>query len=65
MGFTDGSVVKESACQCRDAGLIPGWKRSPGGGNGNPLQHSHLGNPMDRAVTQATVHRATKSQTTT
>ena len=31
-----------------DVGLIPRWGRSPGGGNGNPLQHSYLGNPMDR-----------------
>ena len=39
---------------------IPGG-RSPGGGNGNPLQHSCLGNPMDRGVRQATVHGVTRS----
>ena len=40
-----------------DAGLIPGSGRSPGEGNGNPLQYSCLGNPMDRGAWQATVHR--------
>ena len=61
---------KESACQeiARDGGLIPGSGRSPGGGNGNPLQYSCLGNPMDRGAGacgawRATVHRVTKSQT--
>ena len=37
-----------NARDIRDASLIPGWRRSPGGGNGNPLQFSCLGNPMDR-----------------
>ena len=37
-----------------DVGSIPGWRRSPGGGNGNPLQNSCLGNPMDRAALWAT-----------
>ena len=46
-----------------DAGLIPGLKRSPEKGNGNPLQCSFLGNPMDRGAWQATVHEAAKSQT--
>ena len=40
----------------RDMGSIPGSRRSPGGGHGNPLQHSCLENPMDRAAWQATVH---------
>ena len=44
-----------------DMGLIPGLERSPGGGNGNPLQHSCLGNPMDRGAWQATVSGITKS----
>ena len=44
-------------------GSIPGLGRSPGGGNGNPLQHSCLENPTDRAAWQATVHGVTKSQT--
>ena len=47
----------------RDAGLIPGWGRRPGGGNGNPLQYSCLENPVDRGAWWATVHRVTKSQT--
>ena len=46
-----------------DTGLIPGLGRSPGGGNGNPLQYSCLGNPMDREAWWATVHGAAKSQT--
>ena len=49
--FHYGSVGKESACSAgdlRDAGSIPGSGRSPGGGHGNPLQYSHLENPMDR-----------------
>ena len=46
-----------------DLGLIPGLGRSPGGGSGNPLQHSCLGYPMDRGPWWATVHRAGQSQT--
>ena len=51
---------KESACNSGDAGLIPGSGRSAGEGNGNPLQYSCLGNPMDRGAWQATVHGITK-----
>jgi len=51
---------KESACNTRDVGLIPGSGRSSGEGNGNPFQYSCLENPMDRGVWQATVHRAAK-----
>ena len=47
MGFPGGSDGKESTCNARDLGLIPGSERSPGEGNGNPLQYSFLGNPMD------------------
>ena len=47
----------------RDAGLIPGSGRSPGGGNGNPLQHSCLENSMDRGTWWTTVHGVAKSQT--
>ena len=47
----------------RDVGLIPGSRRSPGGGHGSPLQYSCPENPMDREAWQATVHRVTKSQT--
>ena len=46
-----------------DAGLIFRLGRSPGGGNGNPLQYSSLENPMDRGAWQATVNRIAKSQT--
>ena len=47
---------KESACNVGDTGLIPGSGRCPGGGNGNPLQYSCLGNPVDRGAWQAIVH---------
>ena len=59
-------VVKNptaNAGDTRDLGLIPGWRRSPGGGHGNPLQDSCLENPMDRGAWWATVHRVAKSQT--
>ena len=46
-----------SAGDIRDAGLITGSGRSPGEGNGNPLQYSCLGNPMDRGAWRATVHK--------
>ena len=68
MGFSGELVVKNlpaNAGDIRDAGLIPGWGRSPGEGNGNPLQYSCLGNPMDRGAWQATVHGATKELDTT
>ena len=58
-------VVKSlpaNAGDIRDAGLIPGLGRSPGGGHGNPLQYSCLENPMDREAWQATVLGVTKSQ---
>ena len=45
-----------------DTGSIPGLGKSPGGGNGNPLQHSYLGYPMDRGAWIATAHGVTKSQ---
>ena len=63
MGFPGGSDSKESACNAGDAGLIPGWGRFPGGGNGNPLQYSCLESPMDRGAWQATVHGVTESWT--
>ena len=50
----------ESPCPAGDAGWTPGWGRSPGIGNGNPLQYSCLGNPMDRRAWWATVHGVTK-----
>ena len=52
-----------NAGDIRDAGLIPGSGRSPGGGNGNTLQYSCLGNPMDGGAWWAPVHIVTKSQT--
>ena len=54
MGFPDGSDDKESACNARDEGLIPGSGRSRGEGNGNLLQYSCLGNPMSRGAWWAT-----------
>ena len=66
LGFLGGSSGKESARNAGasgDTGLIPGSGRSPGGGNGNLLQYSCLGNPMDRGDWWATVHGAAKSQT--
>ena len=58
--FSDG---KESACNARDPGSIPGLGRSPGEGNGNSLQYSCVENPMDRGAWQAAVHRVAKSWT--
>ena len=60
---TGGSDGKAPACKVGDAGPIPGSGRSPAEGNGNPLQHSCLENPMDRAAWRATVHGVAKSQT--
>ena len=60
--FPHSSVGKESACNAGDLGLIPGSGRSPGEGNGNPLQCFHLENPMDRGACWATVD-GVKSQT--
>ena len=51
---------KESTCQVGDLGSISRLERSPGGGNGNPLQYSCLGNPMDRGAWQATVYRVAR-----
>ena len=48
--FPGSSDSKASACNARDLGLIPGSGRSPGEGNGNPLQYSCLENPMDRGA---------------
>ena len=59
-------VVKNppaNAGDIKDAGLIPGLARFPGGGHGNPLQWSYLGNPMDRGTWRATVLRVFKGQT--
>ena len=58
-----GSEVKASTCNAGDLGLIPGSGRSPGEGNGNPLQYSCLENPMDGGACRATVHGVAKSRT--
>ena len=62
-GFPGGSDGKESACNVRDWGLIPGLGRSSGEGHGIPLQYSCLENPMDRGAWQATDHEVEKSRT--
>ena len=59
-GFPDGSVGKELACNAGDPGYISGSGRSPGEGNGNPLQYSCLGNSMDRGSWWATIHGVTR-----
>ena len=62
-GWPSGSEVKASARNAGDLGSIPGSGRSPGEGNGNPLQYSRLENPMDRGAWWATVHGVAKSRT--
>ena len=67
-GFPDGSVVKNppaNAEDARKAGSIPGSGRSPGEGNGNPLQYSCLENSMDRETWWATVHVVAETDTAT
>ena len=63
MGFPGGSGGKESACSVGDPGSIPGSKRPPGEGNGNPLPIFLPGNPIDRQAWKVTVLGVTKSQT--
>ena len=63
MSFPGSSVGKEFASNAGDWGSIPETGRSPGEGNGKPLQYSCLKNPMDRGDWWATVHGVTKSQT--
>ena len=62
-GFPGSSDGKASAYNARDPGSIPGSGRSPGEGNGNPLQYSCLENPMDRGAWWATIHGVSKSWT--
>ena len=64
LGFPHSSVGKESSCSAGDPGLFPGLGRSPGEGNGYPLQYSGLENSMDRGLWQATVHGVSESDTT-
>ena len=61
-GFPHSSVGKESACNAGDLGSIPRSGRSPGEGNGNPLQYSCLENPMDRGAWRATVQGVTRDR---
>ena len=63
LGFPGGSEVKVSAFNVRDLGSIPGSGRFPGEGNGNPLQYSCLGNPMNGGAWQSTVHGVANSCT--
>ena len=62
-GSPGGSDGKESACNAGDLGSVPGLRRSPGEGNGYPLQYSCLENAMDRGAWWVTVHGVTKSWT--
>ena len=64
VGFPGGAVVKNLPTNGEDEGSIPRSGRSPGGGNGNPLQCSCLGNPMDRGAWRTAVHGAAESGTT-
>jgi len=61
--YKGSSDSKEYACNMEDLSLIPHSGRSPGEGNGNPLQSSCLQNSMDRGTLRAIVHRVTKNQT--
>ena len=63
MGFPSGSSDKESNCQCRRCGFGTWGRKIPGGGNGNPLQYSCLGNPMEREALWASVHNISESDT--
>ena len=65
LGFPGGSVVKNLPASTGNTSLVPGSGRSPEEGNGNPLQYSCLGIPMDRGARQAAVHGVTKEQHTT
>ena len=63
MGFSDGAVVKNPPANVGDArnvGSVPGWKRSPGGGTGNPLQYSYLEDSMDRGAWRTIVYGGCK-----
>ena len=66
IGFPGGMVVKNQtahAGDARDMGLTPGLGRTPGGGNGNPLQYSCLENSTESGAWRATIHEVAKSQT--
>ena len=61
LGGSGVKILPADAGDARDMSLIPVLGRSPGGGNGNPLQYSCLGNPMDRGAWRATVQGVTKA----
>ena len=63
MDFPGGAAVKNPPANAGDTGSIPESGRSPGAGNGSPLQYSCLGNPMDRGAWQATDHGVAESGT--
>ena len=65
MGLPTWFIGEEFTCSAGDSGLISGTGRSPGGGNGNPLQCSCLENPMDRGAWWATVHGVANESDTT
>ena len=67
MGFPGGSVIKNLPANAGDmvGSIIPGLGRAPGGGNGDPLQYSCLGNPVDRGAWCATVDRVAKESNIT
>ena len=62
-GFPGSLMVKNMPANAEDAGSIPGLGRTPGEGNGNPLQYSCLGIPVDREACRATVQGVAKSHT--
>ena len=64
-GLPQWLSVKNPPATAGDVSSIPGSGRSPGEGNGNPLQYSCLGNPMDRGAWRTTVHEVTKESDTT
>ena len=64
-GLPSGLAVKNSPANVGDTVLIPGSGRSPAEGNGNLLQYSRLGNPMDRGAWQAIIHGIVKESDTT
>ena len=63
LGFPGGSVVKKLPANAENMGLILGLRRSPGEGNGNPLQYSCLENSVDREAWWATAHGVTEGRT--
>ena len=63
MSFPGGSVVRNPPANAGDVSLIPRWGKSSGEGDGNPVQYSCLGNPMDRGAWHATVQGVAKNLT--